>query len=253
MKFAFRIFLFLAVLSSLSAWSAEPTSAPAGGVQDKAVRESASPLGGTTSAESQRLQTAIERIRETKIEPRRNWPITNPPAPLPRPPEADDSDTTTAVLPVAGAESGTLTADQLAVLRTLTNLPADEAALLGAALQKAGYLDEAFRFFEQAMRVCQGAEQAYFLLQMAHCKRSGDPEAAQTLYRRVAAEFADTPWAPLAEAYDSMLEFTKTHRPQDVIRGAASGSGNGGTLPPPAAKSSPAGGAVSRQTARGGR
>ena len=154
-----------------------------------------------------------------------------------------------------------MTADQLAALRTLKDLPAGEAALLGAALQKAGHLDEAFLFFEQAMQASAGtgpaavAEQAYFLLQMAHCKRADDSAAAQTLYRRVATEFADTPWAPLAKAYDSALEFARIHRPQDVIRDAANESPDVITLPSGTASINPpaAAGAVMRRTAGGGR
>jgi len=244
--FVFRVSDF-----GFSAYAAEPTTAPSADVR-AVVRENMAPVGGSTSVESQRLQEAIDRLNATKLEPRRGWPVTNPLSPRPSR-EADDpmesSDPATAARPAGSRGADALTVEQLAALRTLKGLPAGESGLLGAALQKAGHLDEAFLFFEQAMRVSSGAEQAYFLLQMAHCRRAGDPAGAQTLYRRVAAEFADTPWAVLAGAYDSALEFARVHRPQEVIRNAASDPADVITLPP----AKPAAGAVTRQTTGGRR
>jgi len=247
--FGFRISNFEFVVAS--AHAAEPQASPPADARD-VVRANMASVGGATSAESQRLQEAIERIRATKIAPRREWPVTSPPAP-PRDTDGvdDPRDPSPTTRPVFSRAADALTTEQLAALRTLKGLPAAEAGLIGAALTKAGHLAEAFEFFEQAMQSSTGAEQAYFLLQMAHCRRADDPAAAQTLYRRVATEFTDTPWAPLAGAYDSALEFTRLHRPQDVIRDATSESPNVIKLPS-SAKPAPAG-AAARRPAGGGR
>ena len=238
-------------MSAALARAAEPTSRPADASGMRAtVRESMAPLGDADSAESQRLREAIDKLKATQISPRRDWPVSNPPAVRnPLTDAAGDAEsenhagTTTQPAQADARAADALDADQLAALRALKGLPADEAALLGAALQKTGHLEEAYGFFEQAVQASEGAEQAYLLLQMAHCKRSSDAALSQTLYRRVAAEFAGTPWATVAAAYDSMLDFTRLHRPGDVIRDATSESVALPPSPPPAR-------AASRQTLR---
>ena len=208
-------------MSAVAAWGAGPTSAPAGGARD-VVRQSRAPLEGDSEKDGQRLREAVERLRATTIEPRPARPaVDSPPA---RHAEPDLSEHALTTRPAAVSPPGEITTEHLSVLRTLKDLPADEAALVGAALQQAGHLEEAFGFFEQAFGAGPAADQAYLLLQMAHCKRAADPVAAQALYRRVVAEHAGTPWATLAEAYDSILEFARMHKPAETIRDATKGA-----------------------------
>jgi len=227
-KMATLIVAVLALATDL-AMADSPTSAPADAVQATAkvsandmVKESFSPLEGTSDV--QRLHEAIERLKATKIKVRHEWPglptaaqqtVVEQPSPQP---------TATINVPkgTPTTQPAVLNPDELATLAMLKDLSPEQASTLADALHKAGYEAQAFGFYEQAMKASKGAQQAYLLLQMAHCKRTSDPVAAQTLYRRVAVEFKDTPWATLAATYDKSIDFDLIHKPAETIANATS-------------------------------
>ncbi|MBS3734242.1 MAG: hypothetical protein KGY99_04875 [Phycisphaerae bacterium] len=111
----------------------------------------------------------------------------------------------------------------VATLETLrTKVAPDSVAdplALADMLFKAGHDKTAGAFYRIALRRAPPAqEEAWILLQLGNCLRDDDPAAAREAYRRVIAEHADSPWTPLAEAYDGLLAWKNSARPTKLIR-----------------------------------
>ena len=245
MKLATLIVAVLALATAL-AMADSPTSAPAQNTPATAqvsanemVKESFSPLDGTN--DMQHLHEAIERLKATKIKVRHEWPALPAAAQQPVVERPVTQPTVTIDVPkgMPTTQPAVLNPDELATLATLKDLSPEQASSLAAALHKAGYEVQAFGFYEQAMKASQGSQQAFLLLQMAHCKRTADPVTAQTLYRRVAVDFKDTPWATLAAAYDRSIDFDLVHKPAQTIANATSEPSFGLTIMHATTASSP--------------
>ncbi len=94
-----------------------------------------------------------------------------------------------------------------------------DAAALAEALFQAGRAKAAFDFYELALRSqTQPGDQAWLLYQMANCRRSWDASGARHIYKRLVAEHPDSPWAPLAEVQERLIEWYEVNDPTALLQ-----------------------------------
>lgn len=106
----------------------------------------------------------------------------------------------------------------LARIQQMPPEQAPNAAALAEALMLAGQYEPAAAFFELAAKSsADEADKAWLLYQTANCKRRVDPVAARTAFRRVVGEHPASPWAPLAEAQEKLLEWYELQQPQALL------------------------------------
>ena len=88
---------------------------------------------------------------------------------------------------------------------------------LADTLFRGGHLDEAYRFYEKSVTKGTPAEtKAWVLFQMANCRRTKDPAAAQALYHRVQTEHAASMWASTAAVEERLLQWLQMACPVET-------------------------------------
>jgi len=160
------------------------------------------------------LTRAVDKVDGMRLEPK-----VEPPPPMPDLPQMP----VIAPMPVVPLTPATEKSAQnaptisQAVIDTLKNLPPEKVADplgLADALYLGGRLAEACPFYERAFAGSAVPDtKAWALYQMANCRRSSDPAAAVTLYKRVAAEFPKSQWAGVAAVQQRLLEWYQTVAP----------------------------------------
>ncbi|MFW6133310.1 MAG: tetratricopeptide repeat protein [Planctomycetota bacterium] len=186
-------------------------------------RESiAAPPDATDADTRDHLAEAIRRLRVLRLGTARA--VAGETATQP----AEDAGARTGGRSGASAQTGTDEATtrpsrlDAATLETLrTEVAADSVAdplALADMLFKGGHLQTAAAFYRIALRRDPAPdERAWILLQTGNCLRRTDPGAARAAYKRVAAEHADSTWAPMAEAYEALLAWRSRARPDDLL------------------------------------
>jgi tetratricopeptide (TPR) repeat protein len=190
-------------------------------------RESIEAPQAASSPASTELQRVIERLRATKLQAAR--PAADPIAAGPKPAPVPTSQPTTQAAPVtlaAATQPATrpvFTPAEIERLHKLAATDATRAAELAGAMFEAGYLKEAYGFFELALKSqTNNDEKAWLLWQMAACKRDSDPAAARAIYQQLVREHGDSALAPAASAQDKLLEFYEVNKPQALVKGPES-------------------------------
>lgn len=146
------------------------------------------------------LSEAIERLEQVRLVE---------PAPQTQP----------ATQPATQPSPTTQPADPLASLKTVEAQKLSEPLAAADALYVNGRLAQAADLYEAALtRDIDPDSRAWVLFQLANCRRADDPETARGLYRRVTAEHGASPWAPLAQVQERLIEWRQTHRPEQVVR-----------------------------------
>jgi hypothetical protein len=85
-------------------------------------------------------------------------------------------------------------------------------------LADAHYAEAATFYERQLERVETPADKAWLVYQMANCKADSDRPKAMQLYRRVMAEFGDSPWAALAKTNLELLQWMDANQPREFLR-----------------------------------
>jgi hypothetical protein len=169
------------------------------------------------------LQRAIERLQNMQLAPR--------PAPAETtstklPPDlvesvlgSNNSSAQPAAKPAAPAIPDS-------VIEEMKRLPTDQIADM-TALADALYLgerqNEAFAFYEKALANSTKPDtKAWALFQMANCRRHTDAAAAQTLYKRLTAEYPKCPWVSLAQTQQQVLAL---YQSAGLVKEAAAAAG----------------------------
>jgi tetratricopeptide (TPR) repeat protein len=212
-----------------------------------AYRESFAPPSVGDDKTEQELQDLIDKINAISLpEARSNRPVTTPQRPDLQAAEdtgdEDDADATDtpAEQPEADAEK-TADADPAKtqsnnrrvpapVLQAVTSKAPETIAdplRLADSLFASGHRTEAYTFYERQLNSSDETDdQAWLVYQMANCLAESDRPRAIDLYRRVMAEFPDSPWAPLAESNKNLLEWMDENRPREFLEELAAGFEN---------------------------
>ena len=108
------------------------------------------------------------------------------------------------------------------LLSQFTKLTSREPArqiALGDSLFQSGYLDAAFRIYEQAMTKDMGKQDmAWSLFQMANCRRNSDPAAALKFYQRLIVEYPDSPWQSIAVTGNNLMKWREINKPDAALQ-----------------------------------
>ncbi len=166
------------------------------------------------------LEATILRLRSIRMRPKSEIP------PRPTSPSGSGEARGTGADAQAAAppskppkRTPTVSQEQLDRLR---NLPAERIAdpvALADALLKAGYDDEAYLFYEQALEADPPDEtKAWLLFRTARSRAESDPGAAVQLYRRLIAEHPESPWSAVARSLAGLLEWYHTARPVEATQ-----------------------------------
>lgn len=209
-------------------------------------RESFAPPDDTNDKVQQELQDLIDKVNAMSLPeaaPSRRTPPT-PQRPAPTAPTQDDNaaepsadapaDSTDEQAPDAAGESdpgedaddafGAREAYTLPepLLEKLTRQATDHMPApqrLADALFASGNPEQAYAFYAKQLESAEDPEdQAWLLYQMGNCTSDSDRTAAAGHYRRVIAEFADSPWAPLAEANLELLTWMSENEPRKFLQ-----------------------------------
>ena len=82
---------------------------------------------------------------------------------------------------------------------------------------------DAVPFYEEALRrtsagdTASGADRAWILFQLGNCLRETDATKAQDAYRKLIAEYPDSPWTEMARASGRLLAWYQSTRPDRLI------------------------------------
>ena len=189
-------------------------------------RQSARPPQG--SQRSPDLQRRVEELGALRATTRPAREKTGPVAiPLPERPLAEP--------PEAASQPAPATRPTLdpAVLEKLKKAPADGpagAVALADALFRDGHVEPAGAIYESALAANPPADQKdWALFQLANCKLEQDPQAALTLYQRLAKECPDSPWAAAGAAQVRWIEWKQAHIASPTTQRAASTAPKKGT------------------------
>jgi tetratricopeptide (TPR) repeat protein len=124
-----------------------------------------------------------------------------------------------------GQTYGALTEQTLQILRNSLLHPEkiDKPFELGEVLFCSGYLEEAVKFYQEALKRDGSDEEgtsqdrAWILFQIGNCLHDDDPEAAMKMYRRLITEYPDSPWTSLAKAWYKLLDWYQKDKPLKLI------------------------------------
>ncbi len=216
-----------ALAAPADANDAAPTTRPVGSVRPsmhKLWRESLRP---PETAKSARLRRTIEELRGIEVFPlpRGKSPLAAT-ADLDRPAATQPAATQPAATrpaatqPAGGPAEPTRTLPKDVVERLARSKAKDPAGAirLADALYRTGYLSAAFGLYERAMAATDAAEpRAWALYQMANCRRTADPAAAEALYRRVAGEYPESAWGALSAIEGKLLAWRRVNRPEALL------------------------------------
>ena len=121
------------------------------------------------------------------------------------------------------------------VLQLLQDSPEATAApaVLADALFASGYDEAAHVLYERAVNLAEAErldaeadedtkaqakeKKAWLLFQQANSRRRNNPVGAIELYKRVAAEHADSPWGVVASAQAGLLEWRLAHHVDELL------------------------------------
>ena len=94
---------------------------------------------------------------------------------------------------------------------------------LGEVLFFSGHPKEAAVFYQEALKrkgpdKAETAEnRAWIMFQIGNCLRNDDLPAAQKMYRRLIAEYPDSPWVYLAKAREELIDWYQKDKPRMLI------------------------------------
>ena len=100
------------------------------------------------------------------------------------------------------------------------NPPGDVKGLLAIAdaLFGSDEIDDAAVFYDLALQQSPaGDAKGWTLFQLANCRRTSDPAGARALFKRLADEAPNCPWANLAGAIDRVVEWEMAEKPQALL------------------------------------
>jgi tetratricopeptide (TPR) repeat protein len=214
-----------------------------------AYRESFAPPGIADDQTEQELQDLIDKVNAISLpEARSSRRVTAPQRPDLQAEEetADDADDADAESPPADepdhdAAEETEEADTsqdggnnrrvpAPVLEAVTARAPErmvDPLRVADALFASGHRTEAYTVYKRQLENSEGPDdQAWLVYQMANCLAESDRPRAIELYRRVIAEFPDSPWAPLAQSNKNLLEWMDANRPREFLQELAAGFEN---------------------------
>jgi hypothetical protein len=176
---------------------------------------------------SDSLLEAIRKLQAMRVPAR----LTPQPAPIEESPAPEMPPATQPAAPVEPARPRI----PPEVLQLLQDAPeaAAEPAVLADALFVSGYDEAAHVLYERAVKLAEaekaeaGADEdrkarakekeAWLLFQQANSRRRNNPDGAIELYKRVAGEHADSPWAVVASVQAGMLEWRRTQHVDEIL------------------------------------
>ncbi|MHC4061862.1 MAG: tetratricopeptide repeat protein [Planctomycetota bacterium] len=94
---------------------------------------------------------------------------------------------------------------------------------LGDILFLSENIEEAAKFYQKALNrkdeddVLSASDRAWALFQTGNCLRYGDPPLAKEMYGQMIAGYPDSPWADLAKARNSLIDWYQTDNPSALI------------------------------------
>ena len=109
-------------------------------------------------------------------------------------------------------------------LKTLAPADVDDPARLADGLYTAAQPAAAAIFYEMASKKESPADGAWLAFQLGNCRQKADPAGAIESYRRVSAQWPNSPWAPVATAKAKLLEWMQQNDPQGVLTPSTSPS-----------------------------
>jgi hypothetical protein len=112
----------------------------------------------------------------------------------------------------------TISTETLELLKK--NPPGDIKELLAIAdaLFSNDELAESAVFYDLALQQSPtGDEKGWVLFQLANCRRYSDPAGARAMFKKLADEVPNCPWANLAGAVDRVIEWEMTEKPQALL------------------------------------
>ena len=113
----------------------------------------------------------------------------------------------------------TLSSELLARLQQLAPRGIARPATLADSLFLGGHFEAAGDLYRFAMQRKSAPDQrAWLLFQMANCKRKSDPAMARGLYRRLLAEHPDSPWSPVADVQQNLIEWRRVNQPERLLK-----------------------------------
>ncbi len=90
---------------------------------------------------------------------------------------------------------------------------------LADALFASGHHEQAYALYARELETAEDpSDQAWLVYQMGNCKAESDRAAAAALYRRVMAEFPQSPWAGLAQTNLELLKWMDENKPREFLR-----------------------------------
>ncbi|MCX5684036.1 MAG: tetratricopeptide repeat protein [Planctomycetota bacterium] len=212
-----------AASAALALWAAPAPAADSTSLIRKARKEviEASIKAPTDpKAGSADLRRSVDAVDGIRLEPK-----VEPPPPLPELPQMPviEPMPVMPLMPATENNPAGAAAISEAVVERLKNLAPDKVADplgLADALYLGGRLPEASTFYERVLAAtgtgagaASSDTKAWALYQMANCRRSSDPAAAVTFYKRVAAEYPKSPWAGVSAVQQRLLEWYQTVGP----------------------------------------
>lgn len=163
------------------------------------------------------LEATIQRLRAIRVKPKQKavaGPTTRSGEGAAEDSDAADSQAAPSVPPKPPKPARTVSEEQLERLRKLPPERIADPVALADALLKAGYHNEAYLFYERALKSGPPEEtEPWLLFRTARSRAAGDPEAAAALYRRLISEHPDSPWSDVAGTLMNLLEWYETSRP----------------------------------------
>jgi tetratricopeptide (TPR) repeat protein len=103
------------------------------------------------------------------------------------------------------------------VAQSPENMP--DPQRLADALFASGHHEQAYALYARELETAEDpSDQAWLVYQMGNCKVESDHAAAAALYRRVMAEFPQTPWGGLAQANLELLKWMDENKPREFLR-----------------------------------